>query len=772
MLWQIGGLVAVLCLALSAQGQEQAQPSSLWQIRIVDKRTTQPIQFVHLSAPQASQLTDSLGVARLPRRLIGPTTPLQASCMGYYSARFTLAQLGEVGGVYTLALEQDSRTLSTVVVEGARRIVSTNVVSQKVSQDQLERSLGSSLAQVLSHVSGVSMIQSGTTVAKPVIHGMYGNRILILSNGVRLSGQQWGDDHAPEIDIEQSGAVDVVKGAEAVRYGSEAIGGAILLGQAPLPYLDTHVHGSLGTLYATNGRRTSSVVKLEGALPCYSNVAWRAQASYTNGGDRSTANYLLWNTGVRNLSYSLALGWNLGNLRTEAFYSHYRDKSGLLLAGHLRNRDEMQDLIDIGRPEYFRPFSRGIGYPYHQVDHKLWTLKAQYHDDQLGNFVLQASYQQDERNEYSLRRNRRSHIPTMSLILNSQQLRLQWNKTIATRWYSEAGLHWERTNSRSLAGTGVVPIIPNYTDLTVGVHLLERYEAGRWGVEAGLRLDRILMSAAGYDQYQEYYSGDHRNTNLTYSLSGHYQLGRGWKVISNFGVAWRAPHVYELYSDGNQHGGAIYMIGNRELRSERGYKWISSLSHSGKRLTLQLDAYLQWIVGYIYDEPTHDFRVTLSGEYPIFRYKQSNAFFRGIDLTASYTLLPRLSYHLSGSMIWANELGSRQFFPYIPPLRLSQSLSWSPRVGSSQLELSLSHRFVDRQHRFDAQTDLTVSPPAYQLWGIEAGWTMELKNGNRLRLLLDVDNLFNREYKEYTNRARYYSHDAGRDIRLSLHWTF
>ena len=47
-----------------------------------------------------------------------------------------------------------------------------------------------------------------------------------------------------------------------------------------------------------------------------------------------------------------------------------------------------------------------------------------------------------------------------------------------------------------------------------------------------------------------------------------------------------------------------------------------------------------------------------------------------------------------------------------------------------------------------------------------------LKNGQSLRLLLTGDNLLNAEYKEYTNRARYYAHEAGRDIRASLLWKF
>ena len=125
--------------------------------------------------------------------------------------------------------------LSEVLVKASRPVVSSNVVAKKISAVTLERNLGRSLAQMLTEVSGVTMLQTGTTTAKPVIHGMYGTRVLIMNNGVRQSGQQWGEDHAPEVSVDANDEVHVLKGAEAVAYGSEAIAGVILLGQKSLP---------------------------------------------------------------------------------------------------------------------------------------------------------------------------------------------------------------------------------------------------------------------------------------------------------------------------------------------------------------------------------------------------------------------------------------------------------------------------------------------------------------------------------------------------------
>ena len=664
--------------------------------------------------------------------------------------------------------------LSEVLVKASRPVVSSNVVAKKISVVTLERNLGRSLAQMLTEVSGVTMLQTGTTTAKPVIHGMYGTRVLIMNNGVRQSGQQWGEDHAPEVSVDANDQIHVVKGAEAVRYGAEAIAGVIIMEQRSLPYEEKGMQGVVAGVYASNGHRLSSSVRLEGALPWNSDIAYRLQTSYTNSGDRSSAHYLLMNTGVRELNNSLTLGWKKDRLNIEGLFSRYQNTTGLLPSGHLRSREGMVELLERGKPDLFRPFSREISSPYHSVVHYLARLKGTWNDEHLGNFSLQGAYQNDSRDEYAIRRNNAySSVPTLSLSLSSMQLNGSWRKRYS-RWDSELGMHGEYLNNYSNAGTGFTPPIPNYTQTSWGGYALQRYSADKFGLEAGLRLEQTNLSVAGYNIAGEYFSGDHAYTNFTYTLGGHIRLWKGGKLTSNIGLAYRAPHVQELYSLGSQHGSATFVYGDSTLRSEQGYKWVTSLAHYSERFTLSCDAYLQWMDGYIYEEPSAEFAQTLAGEYPIFRYRQRDAFFRGVDIDTRYYVFPeRLYLNLKGSMVWAEERRTGRYFPYIPAFRMSEEVGLRLSLPKRwQSEFALSHLFVDRQYRFDRSTDLTDSPNPHHLFGLEANFSKSLRGRQSLRLSLSVDNLFNTEYKEYTNRDRYYSHDAGRDIRLALHWHF
>ena len=136
--------------------------------------------------------------------------------------------------------------------------------------------------------------------------------------------------------------------------------------------------------------------------------------------------------------------------------------------------------------------------------------------------------------------------------------------------------------------------------------------------------------------------------------------------------------------------------------------------------------------------------------------------------------MQHLEYHLLSGLIWANEKRTGNYLPYIPSARFDHDLTWEDiRVGKGNAWLQLKHRLVLKQTRFNPASDLIdFTPPTYNLFGFEAGIEWPLSDRNKLRMLLAADNLFNKEYKEYTNRSRYYAHDMGRDIRLSIGWFF
>lgn len=666
------------------------------------------------------------------------------------------------------------QNIGEIVVTGVRQQASINSVSNKIDESLIDRSMGKSLASILEHVSGVSSIQTGTTVAKPVINGMYGNRILIVNNGARQTGQQWGVDHAPEIDQNSSGSIEVIKGAESVRYGSEALGGIIVMNQKALPYGQTALSGHLRTLYGNNGKRYSVVAQAEGTMPFSKNLAWRLQGTYANSGDQSTAKYVLNNTGYREHDFSASLGYKLNTLKLEGYYSMYNLKLGVLNSAQLGSEDLLKERIALGQPAEVYPYSRHINYPFQQIVHHTAIGKVYFDAGKYGNFFWQTAFQADDRQENRIRRMNLSYIPAVSMYLTSFQNQLKWNLAY-NKWNTEAGATYLHIRNRNQTGTGVVPLIPNYTEYDLGIYAIQKYRNGNWTAEAGIRFDNQETRASGYDYTGKLYGGHHVFSNFSYNLGTSYRFNEQLKLTSNLGLAWRAPHVHELYSNGNELGSGMFVMGDSTMHSEQSTKWVTSLSYRSAFAEVRVDAYLQWINGYIYDEPLKGRYVTvISGSYPLFQYKQTGAFFRGIDFDVRLRPIQHVEYHLLSGLIWANEKQTGNYLPYIPSARFDHDITWEDiRVGKGNAWLQLKHRLVLKQTRFNPANDLIdFTPPTYNLFGLEAGIDWPLGERNKLRMLLAADNLFNKEYKEYTNRSRYYAHDMGRDIRFSIGWFF
>ena len=116
-----------------------------------------------------------------------------------------------------------------------KRIAEEPLSIEIVNDAFLRQHLGGSLMKSLERLPGVSTIDIGQGLSKPVIRGLSFNRVVVAENGIRHEGQQWGADHGLEIDQYANDRIEVIKGPSSLMYGSDAIGGVIDLKQHGLP---------------------------------------------------------------------------------------------------------------------------------------------------------------------------------------------------------------------------------------------------------------------------------------------------------------------------------------------------------------------------------------------------------------------------------------------------------------------------------------------------------------------------------------------------------
>ena len=760
----------LLVMGFSLYGQETLS-------LIVEDKAGQPLPSAVVHFVGKHFVSDAKGRVNIPNLAKGKY-PIKVNYLGFLDYEAIVA-IPAVNPYKVVMQEEVNQLAGTTLIGHVAKPVTASVA---IDKPKLQQKSGEELAKVLTTVAGVSMIQTGATIAKPVIHGLHSNRILILNNEVRQEGQQWGADHAPEIDPAVADKITVIKGADAVRYGSDALGGVVVIAPNQLPYGDG-LHGQLSPSFASNGRKSATTLKLESGLPGLLHWAWRVQGTLKRSGDIHTADYMLNNTAAAEANFSAAIGMRQEAGSAELFYSRYENESGVFYGSHIGNLDDLLARFEIGRPLTTYPFSYSIEAPKQKVIHHLLKAKAYYFLPFGGKLTAQYAFQKDIRQEFSVRRLDRTRIPALNMWLTTHLAEVFWENIDTQHWKTLVGGSFSLQDNYNQPGTGVVPVIPNFASVGYGAFAIEKYHKDKWNAEAGLRYDYKYLSADGYDMYSQRYGGEHDFHNITYSLGGAWQATPHTALSSNIGVAWRAPQVNELYSSGLHHGAGTYNLGEASLSPETGVKWITSLSytHPERGIYLTADAYVQLIKNYIYDYPTGETRTLFSGVYPIFQYTQADALFRGVDIDASLRLAQwgafaqRLSYGLRGSVVFANELKTDRYFPFIPAPRLSQSLEWKaqPKGLFQTLEASIGHTFVAKQTRFEPSQELVATTPdAYHLFEAAVGGTIAIADQQTLSVRLSCENLFNQLYKEYTNRFRYYAHDLGRNVYLRLNYNF
>lgn len=668
----------------------------------------------------------------------------------------------------TFRMKESSVTLSGVEVHGHQDQVQTTTAVSSLYGDELLESRGENLGESLKRIAGVTTFSTGNSISKPVIHGLHSNRIMILNNGIRLEGQQWGAEHAPEIDPFLANEITVIKGAETVRFGPEAMGGVILVTPKELP-TQKESSTSLNLVGGSNGRMGNVAIEHIGGSQKITGLGYRVQGSAKRAGNIQSPDYYQGNTGLSEYNFSGSLGYSNSKLGAEAYYSFFNTTLGILKDSHTGNLSDLEEIIENGKPFTNPGFSYEIDNPKQVVSHHLAKLKSHYHLNENIKLNLQYGFQLNNRQEFDVRRGDRDKKPSLDLELFTNTLDIYVDHTNQKQWSGSIGLNLITQANSNVPGTGVTPLIPNYDMLNLGIYAIETFSKGPLEIEGGLRYDFRDLSTARFinnelDESQLSYQ------NFTAFIGGVYFLSPTLTFSSNLGSAWRPPNVNELFSQGLHHGAAAVEIGDENLNSEKSFKWVNSLEFSTTRSQLELTAYANQINDYIYLNPTGEIFVSLRGTFNVYEYLQADAFFYGVDLSGSHEFSDRMSGYFKGSIIRAKNTSENTYFPFIPSDRMDWGLSYRFGEFSKGTKLTLSNVLVARQKR-EPDFDLAPAPPGYALvnLGLQKGFEI---GENKLNLGFQIQNALNTSYKEYMNRFRYFTDDMGRNILLKINYQF
>ena len=640
------------------------------------------------------------------------------------------------------------------------------VISVLYKKD-LDRVRGEVIAHQLRSVDGMRVFSTGPAIARPMLNGMQGYRVLMVNNGVRLEGQQWGTEHAPEIDPFTAGRISVISGASAVRYGSDAIGGVIITEPDDMPdtaAVSAEVQGS----YESNGRIASGSAMIQGYFDRVPYLSWRVQGSHRNGGDIRTPQGFLSNTAVRESNYSYALDYHRKMFGVSVYYSQFNSRYAIFEGAHIGNLTDLKSAFLTGTtPESSGLFSRKVSAPYQDAAHETIKLHSDIHTGRRSRIRIQYSNQYNHRVEFDGHGweddDHEEAGAAADYRLTSHHAEIGWEHDYIRSWRGAFGVQaFQQLNTCE----GMF-FIPNYSSTGYGIFATERFVRPHFEVDGGIRYD-IRRQQAFYYSAGILQQPALTFENLSYSLGSLY---RGGPLRANISLSsgWRPPAINELYSNGLHHGAAAVEKGNPYLDKEHcvnlsgGAEWHHGIFKGG------FSAYRYWFGNFVYYRPDTLPVLTVRGAFPSFSYVQSPAVISGADIRFSADILRFCRLQNRAMWIRGRENLAGQPLIYIPADRYEMALNFHS-TGKGTLrdvyfEPSLS--FTAKQTRVPENSDFAPPPEGYTLFGIEAGVSL---HAGRQPLYLSISgrNLLNARYRDYLDRFRYYADAAGASVIVRL----
>ena len=776
----------------------QSQAQTVLHGRVLDEQQ-QPIpQLSVLLLPQNQlQSTDSSGQFWFDDLPVGACT-LSIQLIGYQlSEKIIFIPPNKPHFDVEMQLLPLSAQLQIINVEDLA--VKSLSQAQLASQFFLDN-LAGNFSQSLANLAGVQAINTGVGIAKPVIRGLTGNRVLVLNDGIKQESQQWGNDHGLEIDAFDTENTQIVKGAAALQYGADAIAGVIILNPLKIPPART-VRASLLSLYKSNNahagfstqtaaRRKRLFAQFRASYQQYGDYQIPADSFIYNGYVLPIYAQRLKNTAGKELNLRFTAGWLAARGISRLSGTLYQLHAGIFTGA-------------VGIPRSYSLQSdnnlQNIAVPAQKVQH----AKLNFHHfsvlNQHNQLTVDAGWQQNHRRElsYSDRHNRPPNgNRNLALDLALNTLSLDFNIKNNSQKYSL--LYGLQTQYQQNQAQGFEFLIPSYQAAKIAAFILSEYSpALRHLLTLGLRID-----ANGYVAYpfgQQVYNLQNQIINIQRAAGSaqnylNYASSLGWvfsprlyqKIRANIAKTYRPPALNELTSDGIHHGTFRHERGNLNLNPEQGYQSDFSVEFHPEGLIRHFAAacYANYFQNFIFLRPSGQFS-TLPEGGQLYKYTQAAVFHTGFELEWSVQPHKSLVWHQNIEYVYNYNLNTGLSLPFTPPLNLYSALKFSPlllfkpkthfNTNNNQAEatFTLTHLYAAAQNLTDRNE---LATPAYHLLHIAANLNLPFIINKKqkarihtLKVSVQIQNVLNTPYLQHLSRYRLLNlPEQGRNIILSL----
>lgn len=670
-------------------------------------------------------------------------------------------------------------SLEGVVVTGAQHSLARRIGRvQTLSGQALAEQRGRSVSDTVADLKGARVLRSGST-SKPVVDGFAGNRVVIVQNGVRHHSQAWGSDHGPEVDPFSAGEVGLLRGAQGVRYGADALGGVLVLTPHAYP-VHPGTTGELDLGGMSNGHQGFVNGQLASTLGEASPLSFRAQGSLKRGGSGFAPDYVLDNTGLFEAGVSAGLQYRSSRTRFELSGNFYHGRLGLFTGAFSESPSDFYEAIASARPrdaDRYR-FDYAIERPYQDLIHALAKAELEHRFD--AELALRLSYalQLDLRQEYGLTR-RAVTAPQVDLSLSSHTVELALEHRLAggiEGVLGVTGLHQQNDHEG-------LRLIPDYSLGNIAAFVIEGLEGSLGRLEIGARYE-----LQGAETLQPARIAPSKNPPVRDQVSfDAFMVSLGakthpvdWLVLeSHLATATRMPTMNELFIDGPSQGQASLEVGDRDLRPERAVSVGLAAAFCRGFVDLEVGLHAQYIQDFVYYAPRigpdgrPETRLTIAGAFPVFEYRNVDALYYGGDAELVLTPWEFLEWRTRASLVRARNTIDDTYLVLIPPDRIEHRLTlFLGALGPlSDLGFWAESELTLEQTRFELGADFAPPPPAYHLVNLGLRGAFEVAE-QRVEASLELTNVLDTSYRDYLSRLRYFADEPGFSAILRLRVPF
>ncbi|WP_291780050.1 TonB-dependent receptor [Cecembia sp.] len=651
-----------------------------------------------------------------------------------------------------------------------------------LDRDFIQKNNGGTFANAIEKLPGISTINTGVGISKPVIRGMSFNRIMINDRGIKQEGQQWGADHGLEIDPFDVDRVEIIKGPASLIYGSDGMAGVINIAPAAFKQ-NGEIEGHYSGMYRSNNDMISHSIFVDGNQDDF---VFRARFTAQDFSDYRVpaqnfiyAGFLLpifenrlKNTAGKERHFSFTGGvqkkWGYSTLTVSGFNQQagiFAGAVGIPNSYNLRHDGDHRN-IDIPRQD-------------NQHYKVIWNNNIQF-----GKFwmELDLGYQRNQRKEFSFPHTQGvgpNNFGNLALSLNLDVLtaNLRLNQQHGENGQSILGFNLQHSLNQH---RGFEFLLPNFQSIMGGIFYFREQRLSEnlvWN--GGIRADGAAHDIEEhlqpiYVRFQPTGEFDQRNPDIKrnfLNMSG--STGLSWvikenlNVKFNIGSAYRIPTPIELASNGVHHGNFRHEIGNSELLAERSYQADLNLALSKKKLYVSFSPFFGYFDNFIYLAPAPRFS-PLPGSSLLWEYRQNNAIFTGGEIMMQLAITKGLNLSIGAEYVHNLNLDTGLPLPLTPPFSTLTGLEYKiPKFSNSieNLYLFVESRWAAAQNRVDRNERITEG---FQIWEAGLGWDLQIWE-NSLQLQLSGQNLTNAIYFNHLSRYRLLNlPEQGRNISFSI----